>query len=182
MSSPRVHANHFTLTYQRHIKLADGGAHIWQQLNILHEPLLPDLMHDYGGGPSEPTPLLEYQTKALERGDYLARYMEYWNSTVEHTGTGRAVDAVILPVAPHAGVIPGKYFHYGELLPWATFYRRECQLMVLVTGYTEIANLLNFTAAAIPVTTVDESIDRPSSKFAPKNATDQKNWDACKDV
>ena len=117
MSSPRFHANHFTLTYQRCIKLADGGADVWQQLDILHEPLLEGLRDEYGRGPSEPIPLLEYQTKALERGDYLARYMEYWNSTADHTGTERAVDAVILPVAPHAGVIPGKYFHYGKLLP-----------------------------------------------------------------
>ena len=28
--------------------------------------------------------------------------------------TGQIVDAVIMPVAPHAAVIPGKYYHTGE--------------------------------------------------------------------
>ena len=27
---------------------------------------------------------------------------------------GHAVDAVIMPVAPHAAVIPGKFYHTGE--------------------------------------------------------------------
>ena len=28
--------------------------------------------------------------------------------------SGLLVDAVIMPVAPHAAVIPGKYYHTGE--------------------------------------------------------------------
>lgn len=53
---------------------------------------------------------------ALRRKDYISRYLKYWNSTIEHTGTGRDVDDVILPVAPHAGVIPGNNFYYGQFL------------------------------------------------------------------
>jgi hypothetical protein len=32
--------------------------------------------------------------------------------------TGLPVDAVILPASPHAGVIPGKYYHYCKLSSW----------------------------------------------------------------
>lgn len=77
------------------------------------------------------------------RKDYRASYAAYWDSTKERTGTGgkstpdtphtylvqtadlsallsgSSVDAVIMPVAPHAAVIPGKWQHYGEF-----FYSR----------------------------------------------------------
>lgn len=47
-------------------------------------------------------------------------------------------------------------------------------------GYTEIADLLNFTAVAIPITTVDKSVDQTPDKFEPLNDEDLKNWKACK--
>ncbi|XXH01436.1 hypothetical protein Hte_007796 [Hypoxylon texense] len=136
---------------------ADGGHDVWKQLSILHEPLIPPLEEMYGDGPTDPMLIPEYQDYALKRLRYTARYMEYWNSTVEFTGTGRPVDAVIMPVAPHAAVIPNRYFHYG---------------------YTEIADLLNFTAVAIPITTVDKSVDKIPNNFEPLNDEDLKNWEA----
>ena len=38
--------------------------------------------------------------------------------------TGQVVDAVIMPVAPHAAVIPGKYYHTGmsSTQPLVLFY------------------------------------------------------------
>jgi amidase len=78
--------------------------------------VIPELADELGDGPSDPTPLLDYQATALQHKNYIARYLKYWESTIEHTGTGRVVDAVIMPVAPHAAVISGKYFHYGMLL------------------------------------------------------------------
>lgn len=48
--------------------------------------------------------------------------MEYWNSTVDQTGTGRPVDAVISPVAPFPAAIRNKYGYYGK----------QTQLVVLV--------------------------------------------------
>lgn len=135
---------------------ADGGRDVWKQLNILHEPLIPAL-EEFRDGPRDPMSVLDYQEYALKRNRYIAEYMEYWNSTVAMTGTGRPVDAIIMPVAPHAAVVPGKYYHYG---------------------YTEIADLLNFTAVAIPITKADKSIDLASGDFVPLNDDDQVNWDA----
>ncbi|EXU97172.1 amidase domain protein [Metarhizium robertsii] len=85
----------------------DGGDDVWRQLNILHEPVIPQVSERFGNGPKDPVPTLELLDIVLKHKAYVARYLEYWASTVKHTGTGRAVDAVILPVAPHAAVIPG---------------------------------------------------------------------------
>ena len=66
--------------------------------------------------------LLEYQDLTLQGLEYEAKYSDYWNSTADDDGkclrgnalyefselmayqsTGQIVDAVIMPVAPHAG-------------------------------------------------------------------------------
>ena len=74
--------------------------------------------------------VVEYQDLTVEGRNYEAAYSDYWNSTITSDGrfplecwsyetsdlaTGQIVDAVIMPVAPHAAVIPGKYYHTGEL-------------------------------------------------------------------
>lgn len=77
--------------------------------------------------------LLEYQKLTIEGRDYEAAYCDYWNSTRCDKGmspagltsrplnlkqaAGQLVDAVIMPVAPHAAVIPGKYYHTGQYMP-----------------------------------------------------------------
>ncbi|KAK8038034.1 hypothetical protein PG994_014801 [Apiospora phragmitis] len=62
-----------------------------------------------------------------------------------------------MPVAPHAAVIPGKFYH---------------------TAYTEAMNLLNYSAVVIPVTKADKDLDLVNKSYQPLNAADQKNWDA----
>jgi amidase len=68
------------------------------------------------------------------------------------------VDAVIMPVAPHAAVIPGKYFHYL---------------------YSEIVNLLDYSSVSLPVSRADKAIDMPDSEYHPINDEDRANWEAC---
>ncbi|KAK4205074.1 Acetamidase [Triangularia verruculosa] len=127
--------------------LADGGHDIHSHLDLSGEPLIPDLEEAFELKP--PMDLLEYQRLTLEGLDYEQAYSDYWNST--------AVDAVIMPVAPHAAVIPGKYYH---------------------TAYTEVINLMNYSAAVIPVTKADKSIDVPDITYEPLNDVDKKNWEA----
>lgn len=45
---------------------------------------------------------------------YQKEYMEYWNSTISQTGTGRPIDAVISPLAPFAAARPDMYDYYGK--------------------------------------------------------------------
>ncbi|KAF2757566.1 general amidase [Pseudovirgaria hyperparasitica] len=155
--NPPSHADGTYLHVSHQFMAADGGQHIWKQLNILREPLIDGMTGDYGGGPFEPMPLLEYQDKGLRVKAYRAQYDQYWNSTAATTSTNTPVDAVIMPVAPHAAVLPDKYFHYG---------------------YTTIVDLLNYSAVSFPVTKAEEAIDQPDPDFKPMNDDDLENWEA----
>jgi amidase len=41
-------------------------------------------------------------------------------------------------------------------------------------------NALNYSAAVIPVTKADKSVDTVDATYKPINDLDRKNWDACK--
>ncbi|KAI0106415.1 amidase signature domain-containing protein [Nemania sp. FL0031] len=133
--------------------MADGARDIHNQLDISGEPLIPELRETFRL--KEPMSLINYQHLTLQGLQYEAEYSDYWNSTAEKDG--QIVDAVIMPVAPHAAVIPGKYYH---------------------TAYTEIINLLNYSVAVIPVTKADKQIDRIDSSYQPSSYLDQMNWEA----
>ncbi|KAG8427885.1 hypothetical protein J3459_006292 [Metarhizium acridum] len=132
---------------------ADGAHDIHGHLDLSGEPLIADLQEEFQLKP--PIGLLQYQENTLEGLSYEAKYSDYWNQTA--SDDGQIVDAVIMPVAPHAAVIPGKYYH---------------------TGYTKVINLLNYSAVVIPVTRADKSIDTIDGSYCPENETDQRNWDA----
>lgn len=95
--------------YQPAIINADGSHHIHKQLALSGEPLINDLQNFYTLKP--PMSLLEYQDRALQLRDYRQAYSDYWNSTED--ADGNVVDAVLMPAAPHAAVIPGKWEHLG---------------------------------------------------------------------
>ncbi|KAF2263451.1 amidase [Lojkania enalia] len=132
---------------------ADGGHDIHKQLRLSGEPLIPQLRETFRL--RDPMSLITYQELTVEGRDYEGAYADYWNSTAE--SDGQLVDAVIMPVAPHAAVIPGKYYH---------------------TAYTESINLLDYSAVVIPVTKADKSIDIADPNYTPLNDVDAKNWAA----
>ena len=72
---------------------------------------------------------------------------------------GQIVDAVIMPVASHAAVIPGKYYH---------------------TAYTEAINLMSYSAAVVPVALANKDLDPYDNTYMPRSEIDQLNWEACK--
>ena len=82
----------------------------------------------------------------------IANSMEYWNSTKDQTGTGRPVDAVIMPVAPFAAARPEQFKYYG---------------------YTIIANVLDYTACTVPVTYSNQHTDTLSGDFKPLSELDR---------
>ncbi|GAB1318531.1 amidase [Madurella fahalii] len=133
--------------------LADGAHDIHNHLGLSGEPLIPDLQKTFEL--KSPIPLLEYQDLTLEGLEYESAYSDYWNSTA--AGDGQIVDAVIMPVAPHAAVIPGKYYH---------------------TAYSEAINLMNYSAAVIPVTKADKHIDLVDDSYEPLSPDDMLNWQA----
>jgi amidase len=133
---------------------ADGAHDIHAQLNLSGEPLIPELVKSFQL--KDPMNLLQYQDLTLEGRDYSAAYSDYWNATADDKAY-QIVDAVIMPVAPHAAVIPGKYYH---------------------TAYTEAINLMDYSAAVIPVTKADKNVDTFNSDYKPLNEIDRKNWEA----
>jgi len=80
-------------------------------------------------------------------------YMEFWNNSAALTRTGRPVDAIICPLAPFPAARPANYTYYS---------------------YSMWVNLLDYTSVAIPVTTVDRSLDKRAENFVPINENDQK--------
>ncbi|KAI4241118.1 MAG: hypothetical protein L6R40_004757 [Gallowayella cf. fulva] len=132
---------------------ADGSHDVHRQLDLSGEPLVPQLRNVFQL--RDPLPLLEYQDLTLEGKAYNEAYSDYWNSTDNEDG--RMVDAFVMPVAPHAAVISGKYYH---------------------NAYTESINLLDYSAVVIPVTTADKSLDKFDHDYEPLNEKDRKNWEA----
>ncbi|KAA6414038.1 MAG: hypothetical protein FRX48_02400 [Lasallia pustulata] len=93
---------------------ADGAHDIHAQLDLSWEPLISDLQKAF----PEATDGFAGNTTANE--------------------DGQIVDAVIMPVALHAAVIPGKFYY---------------------TAYTEAMDLTNYSIVVIPVTKADKNID-----------------------
>ena len=141
--------------------------------------------------------LLTYQDLTIEGKAYNEAYYDYWNSITDHDGSlcppfhiistqltlapGQLVDAVIMPVAPHAAVIPGKYYHTGETS--SLFHTRRCNVTKTDTishvAYTECINLMDYSVAVIPVTKANKMIDRFDHSYKPLNEIDRQNWEAC---
>ncbi|CAK40630.1 hypothetical protein CBS63078_344 [Aspergillus niger] len=114
----------------------DGGADVLQNFALSNEAIHTSVVIDASGSPQKTA--LEIAALNVEKREYQKQYLDYWNSTAQLTGTGRPVDAVICPVAPHAACIPGKY---------ATI------------GYTAFINVLDYTSAVVPVTSADRRVD-----------------------
>ena len=130
---------------------SDGGHDIHKQLGLSGEPLIPPLREIFKLEP--PFSAITTQDLSNQGRGSCEAYSDYWNSKA--ADDGQAVDAFIMPVAPHAAVMPGRY---------------------LYTGYTEVINLLDYSAAVIPVTTADKSVDLIDPNYAPLNDLDAKNW------
>ncbi|KAF0642416.1 hypothetical protein FPSE5266_05311 [Fusarium pseudograminearum] len=132
---------------------ADGAHDVHSHLDRSGEPLIPDL--EDGFKLKTPTELLKYQDLTLQGLEYEREYSDYWNSTQE--SDGQIVDAVLMPVAPHAAVIPGKYYH---------------------GAYTDAMNVTNYSVVVIPTIRADANIDVFDDSYKPLGDLDTKNWKA----
>jgi amidase len=87
------------------------------------------------------------------------------------------VDAVLMPVAPHAAVIPGKFYHGGVLKIQLCFRKI---ILTINIAYTDTMNLTNYSVVVIPTIRADAKIDVFNDSYKPLGDTDRKNWEACK--
>jgi amidase len=129
-----------------------------KQCALSGEPLIKEVQRFVSADdPAVPIPLLSFEGLTVQKEDFENKYHDYWNSTSDKTGTARPVDGVILPVASTAAVINDKYMYYG---------------------YTNVANLLDYTCVSFPVTTADRDLDVADRDYVPLNDLDWDNWNA----
>ncbi|KAJ7246279.1 general amidase [Mycena haematopus] len=75
--------------------------------------------------------------------DLRQEHAKHWEDTIGQTGTGRPVDAIISPVAPHTALRHG--------------WHKNAQ-------YTMVLNLLDYPSLVIPVSKVDQALDVKQSR------------------
>ena len=83
----------------------DGGADIHSALSLSGEPIVPQVARLYGQEPSPEAVASEISATNVAKREYQKEYMEYWNSSQDLTGTGRPVDAFIMPLAPFPAAV-----------------------------------------------------------------------------
>jgi len=134
----------------------DGGADLRKAFELSGEPPKPNLIGIEEAPQANATDIMEVQ---VEKREAQKEYMEYWNSTEEHTGTGRPVDGVIAPLAPFAAARPGKF-----------------------TGinYSCIVNVLDYTTVVVPITKADKTMDKAYEDFKPLDEKDRVTQETCK--
>ncbi|PGH19255.1 hypothetical protein AJ80_04120 [Polytolypa hystricis UAMH7299] len=128
----------------------DGGADASKQFGLSGETMMPQVI--IPNPPVPPKNAMEIAAINIAKREYLKLYMDYWNDTAASTGTGRPIDGVIAPVAPHAAVQPMKYFY---------------------VGYSAFVNTLDYSSVTIPVTEADKAVDVVDGNYTPINDTDR---------
>ncbi|KZV89596.1 general amidase [Exidia glandulosa HHB12029] len=83
-------------------------------------------------------------------------YLDHWNATVANSGTGRPVDAIILPVAPFPAPPHGLY---------------------RIAAYTNVWNVLDCPSCVVPVTRVDQTLDVKAAPHEIRNDEDKIIYD-----
>ncbi|KAF7352305.1 Amidase domain-containing protein [Mycena venus] len=89
-----------------------------------------------------------------KKRDLRQEYLKHWEDTVSQTGTGRPVDAIISPIAPHTAGPHGS---------------------MKIGSYTMWLNLVDYPSMVIPVSQVDPALDvkQPREEFY--STEDQEN-------
>jgi amidase len=134
----------------------DGGADVRSAFSLSNEPMSPQIsLYSQDLRAFTATEIAETNVQLRE---LRKEHMEYWNSTSTLTSTGRAVDAVISPLAPWPAARKERYKYYG---------------------YTTWVNALDYTSVAFPVTNVDKTIDVKNEDFKAVDEKDGEIQDDC---
>ncbi|OJJ05975.1 hypothetical protein ASPVEDRAFT_139371 [Aspergillus versicolor CBS 583.65] len=156
--TPPPHAEAFQILWNAFA--ADGGIDIHKTLQQSGEPPVPQLSVSYGEalGHLPVGTVNDLWANQRAKYDYQARYLSYWNSTADQTRSGRPVDAIIAPATPTASHKPSDGIY---------------------PGYTGVYNVLDFSAAVIPVTKVDRAVDARIDDYNPSGDFDSAIWKQC---
>lgn len=131
---------------------SDGGKDIFDSFALSGEPLSAQIQMSYGTGPREEMKASEIAAGNVEKRQFQKRYLDYWNSTAEISGTGRPVDGIIAPLAPYPAARPLKYLYYG---------------------FSVWVNALDYPSVVVPVTQADQVKDVYPKDYSPMNDQDK---------
>ncbi|KAK7928363.1 general amidase [Apiospora marii] len=107
-------SNNRSIGLHGRIARGDGCPDVWEALRLSDEPLVPQIKSLFpNNAPPSPIPLPQYENLVVDMMEYRQDYQEYWMSSADRTRSGRPVAAIIQPVSPYAGLLPGKYFYSG---------------------------------------------------------------------
>ncbi len=129
----------------------DGGADLTHHFSLSGEPKAAQVIIT----DDDPLTMTELAALNIAKREYQKQYMDYWNSTAELTGTGRPVDGLFCPLAPHAAVIPTEYKYIN---------------------YTLFVNVLDYTSVTVPVTFADKNVDVRPADAATADAAEPVEW------
>jgi amidase len=136
----------------------DGGKDVHDAFALSGEPIAPQISGAYGQKAVDPMDATKIAATNIAKREMQKRYMDYWNSTKELTGTGRPVDGFLAPLAPFPAARREKYSYYG---------------------YSTFVNGLDYTACVIPVTTADKAVDKAYEGYQPLNDQDKAVFEDC---
>ncbi|KAF9461703.1 general amidase [Collybia nuda] len=148
------------------IFVADGGHDYRAQCELSGEPVIQTMAPEEEAHESELSePFVKYLVGEpehrsayglwqlhKEKRELRKSHLDHWNRTVERTGTGRPIDAIISPAVAYTAVPHG--------LNTDSFY-------------TTLCNALDLTTSVFPVTFVDTKIDKPQPPHAFHNHEDE---------
>lgn len=138
---------------------ADGGTEFRRDTDASGEPLHPHLEAWLGHtSNAKPSSVAETWQNQHQRSLLAQSWLERWQKTVERTGTGRPIDALIMP----STALPAPRHDAG--LPW---------------NYSTLSPLLDLTTGIFPVTSVDLEKDKVPEDWTSISAKDQKVMDCC---
>jgi amidase len=90
---------------------------------------------------------------------------------------GRPVEAVISPVTPYAGILPGKFQYSRETLPSLPTAPQRWKLTTI--AYSSSLNVLDFPSVVIPVTFANKAVDKVARDYTPLTEKDRTNMALC---
>ncbi|OIW32388.1 amidase [Coniochaeta ligniaria NRRL 30616] len=129
------------------ITSGDRAYHVFEQLKLSGEPLIPQLNPDFlKGKAAPPKNAIEVEKAVQDLMKYRVKDQNYWLSTANQTTTGRPVDAVLLPVVPSVAMIPGKLCYPPRI---------------------GAANVVDNTTVVITFTQANQLIDKFDSSHVP---------------
>ncbi|KAH7109600.1 amidase signature domain-containing protein [Dendryphion nanum] len=119
------------------------------------EPPIHQIADLFNSNQSTSLPTSEFWKLCSWREQFQKQYHEDWKLTRERTVCKRAVDGIILPVAPHAATPEGCFKYYA---------------------YSAVPSVLDYCTGVVPVTFADRFKDHPQVEYTPMGDKDRVNW------